>query len=245
MRILNIRYKNVSFKVGLEIANEFLLHGKKASLFFLNFDSLRIALNDAQYSECLTKADLVLSDGIGLKLVTKLFGEEMLANCNGTDFSPRFLERVAEKGNTIFFLGGAEGVAEKAAANTKKQIPGIKIVGVHHGFFDNDDEMIERINKSGADILFVAMGVPKQEKWIAKNRDKLNSCLCLGVGALFDFLSMTIPRAPLFMRKLHLEWLWRIFTDPKRLFKRYIIDDIPFLLWLVLYRLKQIIFAKK
>ena len=181
----------------------------------------------------MNSADLVLPDGIGLKLATRILGGKMEEDCNGTDISPLLMQKAAEEGYKIYFLGAKEKIAEKAAENTRKQIPRIQIVGTHHGFFNNDKEVIKKINDSGADILFVAMGVPLQEKWIAKHRRELNPRLCLGVGALFDYLSGRIPRAPLFMRKMHLEWLWRIFIEPKRMFKRYIVDGMK-LGWIVL-----------
>ncbi|MCK5215260.1 MAG: WecB/TagA/CpsF family glycosyltransferase, partial [Candidatus Omnitrophica bacterium] len=113
----------------------------------------------------------------------------------------------------------------------------IQIVGTHHGYVEEDEAVIDQINESGAEVLFVAMGVPIQEKWIHRNRDRLNPRLCLGVGALFDYLSGTIPRAPGIVRCLRLEWLWRCFVDPRRMIKRYFIDDTGFLIRLVFHRI--------
>ncbi|MFC1704260.1 WecB/TagA/CpsF family glycosyltransferase [Candidatus Omnitrophota bacterium] len=191
------------------------------------------AWNDKTYREILNATDLVLPDGLGLKLATKILGGRMKENCNGTDFSPLFMAEAAQRGLSVFFLGGKEGVAEKAAEKISKQIPGIKITGTQNGYFDNDDKIIKKINAASADIVFVGMGVPIQEKWITKNREKLNSTLCLGVGALFDYLSGRIKRAPKIFQKMHIEWLWRIMMEPKRLWKRYLVDDVKFL-WLVL-----------
>jgi N-acetylglucosaminyldiphosphoundecaprenol N-acetyl-beta-D-mannosaminyltransferase len=176
---------------------------------------------------------LVLPDGVGLKIISWIFGGKIKENCNGTDFSPKLMEEAAKEGYKIFLLGSKDGIAQKASENIKKTIPNLKIVGTSSGYFNNDEEVIQKINTSGADILFVAMGVPLQEKWIARNRDRLNPKLCLGVGALFDYLSGSTPRAPLPMRRMHLEWLWRIFIEPKRMFKRYIIDGSK-LFWIVM-----------
>jgi N-acetylglucosaminyldiphosphoundecaprenol N-acetyl-beta-D-mannosaminyltransferase len=237
MILFGIEYENISKAVALEKIFGLLSTSSKSSVYFLNADCLNISLRDGQYRDILKSASLVLPDGIGLKIATKIFGGKMEEDCNGTDLSPLIMGKAAKDEYRIYLLGGREGVAEKAAKNISKQIAGIKIVGTNSGYFSEDSEIISDINNSGADILFVAMGVPLQEKWIAKHRQDLNPRLCLGVGALFDYLSGRIPRAPIFMRKIHLEWLWRIFIEPKRMFKRYIIEGAK-LFWCILkYRL--------
>jgi exopolysaccharide biosynthesis WecB/TagA/CpsF family protein len=155
------------------------------------------------------------------------------------------MQKASEKGYKIFFLGGKEGIAPKAAENIKKRISNIQIVGTHSGYTIQSDEVVDQINRSGADILFVAMGVPMQEKWIMHNRERLTSGLCLGVGALLDYLSDYKPRAPLLMRRLYIEWLWRVFIEPQRMVKRYLIDGAGFLFYLLFLRIKQIIFGNK
>jgi N-acetylglucosaminyldiphosphoundecaprenol N-acetyl-beta-D-mannosaminyltransferase len=233
MELLNVKYDNIALNTAIEKIVSLVKKQNEADVFFLNADCLYKAQKDEEYRNILNSADLVLPDGIGLKIMTRIFGKEMKEDCNGTDFSPLLMRKLTEKGYKIFFLGSREGVAEKAAENMRKQISMIQILGTHSGYFNNDEEVIKKINVSGADVLFVAMGVPLQEKWIARNRGKLNPRLCLGVGALLDYLSGTIPRAPLFMRKMHIEWLWRIFIEPKRMFRRYIIDGAK-LFWIVL-----------
>jgi len=241
MEILNVRYDNLTLDIAVERALELARGQDKASIFFLNIDCLNKAQSDKEYLESLKHASLVLPDGIGLKLATILFGGRMRDNCNGTDLSPVLMEKAAAEGLKLFFLGGCEGIAEKAAENISKKIPAIKITGTSSGYFNNDDHVIDKINGSGAEMLFVALGVPLQEKWIVKNRDRLNPKLCLGVGALLDYLSGRIKRAPKFMRTIHLEWLWRIFIDPRRMFKRYIVDGAGFFIYLLFYRFRKTI----
>jgi len=238
MEVLNVRYNNITIKCALKKIFSLLEGEKKYNLFFLNADCLRQAQIDKEYREILNSADLVLPDGIGLRLVTRVFGGEMKDNCNGTDLSPLILKGATKKNYKIYFLGGRESVAKGAAENIIKAIPFIQIVGHCSGYFYSDDEVINSINSSGANILFVALGVPKQEKWIAKNREKLNPKLCLGVGALLDYLSGNIKRAPVWMRRLHIEWVWRIIIDPKRMFQRYIIDGFHFLIYVLYVRLR-------
>lgn len=236
INLLNVKYNNITIDTAIKKAVSLLEKRDKANVFFLNIDCLYKAQKDEEYRNILNSADLVLPDGIGLKITARICEKEMRANCNGTDFSPLLMEKLAEEGYKIFFLGSREGVAEKAAEKIRKQIPGIQIVGTHSGYFNNDEEVIKKINDLGANVLFVAMGVPFQEKWVARNREILNPQLCLGVGALFDYLSGRIPRAPQFMRKMHLEWLWRIFIEPRRMFKRYIIDGAKLFWKVIKYR---------
>ena len=237
MKILDVTYHNHTVSEALNIISKYLNSIDKCSIFFLNADCLRQAQKDTQYREILNCSDLVLSDGIGLRMATRLFGGKMIDNCNGTDLSPLIMKEAADRGYKIFFLGGIEGIADKAAQNMRKKIPGIKIVGTHSGYFTSDEDVVKQINQSEANILFVALGAPIQEKWIFKNRNKLQPKVCLGVGALLDYLSGTIPRAPMWMRQMHIEWFWRIFIDPRRMFKRYFIDGVGFLIWLIYFRI--------
>ena len=234
-----IQFNNTTIGQALDQAMALLNKQERSTIFFINLDGLYKAHKDEEYSQVLASATLTLPDGIGLKLISRLSGIIMKDNCNGTDFSPRFMEMASAQGYRIFFLGGKEGVAEKAAEKISTRIKGIQIVGHHCGFFENDEEIIKKINSSRADILFVAMGVPAQEKWITRNRDSLDPKICLGVGALLDYLSERIPRAPKIFRRLHLEWFWRIFIEPRRMFKRYFIDGLGFLFYFIWLKIKQ------
>ncbi len=181
-----------------------------------------------------------MPDGIGLKIAAGIFGLKIKENSVGIDFSPYFIKEAVKKGyNSVFFLGSKNGIAEKAALEAKKVIKGLRVVGTHSGYFKNDAEVIKKINNSGADIVFVGMGAPLQEKWISKNRSLLKPKICLGAGALFDFLSKNFKRAPKFVRRLRLEWLWRVFLEPRRLAKRYFLYDARFLYFCLKRRLKE------
>ena len=228
IRLLGVRYDNIMCGEAIRQAISLLEARQKSSIFFLNIDCLQKAQKDVEYRKILASASMVLPDGIGINLLTWHYGKKMKENCEGSDLSPMLMAEAAKKGYKFFFLGAEEGIAEKAASTIRKKIPGINIVGTHSGYFDDTEGVIREINSSGADILFVSMGVPLQEKWIAQNRKKLDPCLCLGVGALFEFLSGNVRRAPLVLQKLHLEWLWRVAMEPKRLWRRYFGDDLKF-----------------
>lgn len=237
VEVLNVRYDNLMVDEALRKSLFLLEGGQKTNIYFLNLDCLHKALEDDYYRNILNSSDLLLPDGIGLRMATKLFGHRMKDNCNGSDFAPLLMMEATKANLTLFLLGGITGVAEKAAVNLKKAIPGIRIVGTNSGYFENDETIIAKINNSKAAILFVAMGAPLQEKWIYRNRQQLSPRLCLGVGALLDYLSGQKIRAPKIMRLLCLEWLWRILIEPRRMTRRYLIDGLYFMVYLMLIRL--------
>ena len=233
MTILKVKFDNLTINQAVAQTIGLLGAGRKFEVNFLNADCLRISQKNPAYRDVLNCSELVLPDGVALKLAAWLFGLGKIHNCNGTDFSPELMRQAALKGYKIFLLGSAEGVAKQAGQKLQEQIPGIKIVGTHTGYFKDDAPVVNEINTSGADILFVAMGVPKQEKWIAANRSELNPKLCLGVGALLDYISGRVVRAPKIFRVLKIEWLWRVFMEPRRMFKRYFVDGFGFMFWLI------------
>lgn len=227
--VLGVSYDNLTRDAAIEQALSYIPSGSKAQVCFVNADCIYQAQHDVEYREILRTASLVLSDGVGLSVATRLLGDAMRENCNGTDLSPLLMAEAARRGYRIYLLGGLPGVAARAAENLRRQIPTIHIVGTDHGYHDGKDaEVISRINESGAEILFVGFGVPRQEKWLREHREQLAPPLCLGVGALLDFLSGRVPRAPRLMRVLRLEWTWRLMVEPRRLFRRYVIHGSRF-----------------
>ena len=159
-------------------------------------------------------------------------GSALQENLNGTDLLPYLCSLAVRKGYSLYLLGAKEGVAEAMQENLESLYPGLKIAGTHHGYFDFDAEyesVIAHINESGADILLVAFGAPLQEKFIRNYRNILEPRLLMGVGGLFDFYSNQMPRAPLWMRQIGIEWVYRLFQEPKRMWKRYIIGNPLFL----------------
>ncbi len=198
---------------------------------FINADCLNQYYTNPEYAKLLREADLVMPDGIGIAIAARRMGTPVRANLNGTDMLPYFCRMPY----SIYLLGAAPGLAEKAKTNLEREYPGVRIVGADHGYFADaqaEREAIERVNRANPDILLVAMGVPKQEKWIFLHRNELKCRVAMGVGGLFDFASGRIPRAPVWMRKLKIEWIYRLYNEPIRLFRRYIIGN-PLFLWRV------------
>lgn len=158
---------------------------------------------------------------LGGKIQKKPFKERI----PGQAYFRKVLEVGEKEGWTFYFLGGDIGIAEKAKENVLKTYPNCKIIGCHEGFFqeNTEDEVIAEINKLEPNVLFVAMGAPKQEKWIYRNRNRLNVDIATGQGGTFDYEAGKIKRAPKFFQKLGIEWFWRLCKEPKRIFRMMVL----------------------
>ncbi|MDS4070022.1 MAG: WecB/TagA/CpsF family glycosyltransferase [Candidatus Competibacter sp.] len=205
--------------------------GGKSLLAFVNPDCLNIAYTHDRYRTVLQQAARVLPDGIGIKIGCRMRGLGLAANVNGTDLFPRLCERAARDGFSLFLLGARPGIADRVAENMRARYPALTIAGAQHGYFgrDEEDAIIARINASGAGVLLVAFGVPRQELWLADHHAALTPPVRMGVGGLFDFYSGRIPRAPLWLREIGLEWVWRLIQEPSRMWRRYILGNPLFL----------------
>lgn len=205
--------------------------GGHRKLSFLNAHGANIAFSDRDY--CRTLAQFtVLSDGVGLDLGAHLlYGAAFPENLNGTDFVPALLTRLAGH-KKIALLGARPGIAEQAARKFAQDHPQHEFDVISDGYFDNADvpEILSRLKSDRPDILLVAFGNPKQEVWIAENCTGEHAAICVGVGALFDFVSGSVSRAPLSMIKWRMEWLFRLWLEPRRMWRRYIVGNPLFLL---------------
>ncbi len=205
--------------------------GRKSLLAFVNPDCLNIAYTHESYRAVLQNAARVLPDGIGVKIGCRMLGVGLAANVNGTDLFPRLCERAAREDLPLFLLGARPGIAEQMAENMRQRHPALVVAGIQHGYFDPGEEtaIIDRINASGARILLVAFGVPRQELWLARHHERLLPPVRMGVGGLFDFYSGRIPRAPLWLREIGFEWVWRLAQEPGRMWRRYLLGNPLFL----------------
>ncbi len=206
-----------------------LVKSKKSHhVAFINAHCLNIAYKNKEYRKVLDNCSEVFADGIGAKIGAKILGYKVEENVNGTDMFPI----LAQKPYRIYLFGGAPGVASKALENARKLNGKAEFAGCADGFFmeKSEAEIFSELAELNIDILLVALGVPKQEEWIKCNLDKLSGCTAVGVGGLLDFVSERIPRAPRWMRKLNIEWCFRLYCEPSRLFKRYIIGNPLFIM---------------
>lgn len=198
---------------------------------FCNANTMLQALTSSEYARSF-KHFLVLNDGIGVDICSQILnGRRFSDNLNGTDFTPAFL-RETRHALRIFLLGGRPGVAEEAAANFVKDHPRHTIVGTHDGYFEDERaaEIIGEINRSGADLVLVAFGNPRQERFVATHAGEIAAPVILMVGALFDFTAGRVVRAPALVRALRAEWVFRLAQEPRRLGRRYTIDVVRFLM---------------
>ena len=178
------------------------------------------------------KRCLVMNDGIGVDAASRiLFGSRFPQNLNGTDFTPNYF-RNTRNTYRIFFLGSSSGVAERAASRLIAMCGRHKIAGCQNGYSRAGDNMgiVAKILASEADVVLVAMGNPAQEMWLAENLEATGCRLGFAVGALFDFLSGDVPRAPSWVRSVRMEWVYRLLREPGRLWRRYVLGNPIFLL---------------
>jgi N-acetylglucosaminyldiphosphoundecaprenol N-acetyl-beta-D-mannosaminyltransferase len=159
---------------------------------------------------------------------------------NAGDFFEEFCRRCAERGVRLFFLGSKPGITESAAARLKGILPGLQVVGTHHGFMgrEESEEEVAAIREAKPDVLVVGMGVPLQEKWVASHRSALEVPVCWCVGALFEYMSGQRARAPVWMRRAGLEWLFRLVLEPGRMWRRYLIGNLVFIWRVLKYRMR-------
>lgn len=203
-----------------------------ALVIYVNAHTLELTTRDPKYRKIVQDAGIVMNDGIGVSMAAKIVGNVSFpANLNGTDLTPLILKLAAEQGWRVFLLGAAPGVAEKAAAKFVSQNPTLVISGTNSGFFKEEalEGVIQKIREARTDLLIVGMGNPVQEEWLARHQAQTGAKLGVGVGAFLDFSAGVFPRAPLWMQKMKIEWLYRMSREPKRLWKRYLIEAPVFL----------------
>lgn len=221
-----------------DLANELLLRlseHRKTSLLFAN--SNFVVKCKPLLSRMCNDDVIIVNDGVGLDIVARfLRGRGFKANLNGTDFTP-YLLRESARPLRVFLLGGRPEIVHKAADFVLREL-GQVVAGYCDGYsgIRNTQELIERINRSQAEVLLVALGNPLQEEWILNHRDALEVGIVTGVGALFDFWAGDKPRAPNIVQKIRMEWLYRLCLEPRRLLRRYTVDMLVFFAYCVKYR---------
>jgi exopolysaccharide biosynthesis WecB/TagA/CpsF family protein len=208
------------------------------TLAIVNAHTLNLAHEDPAFRNTLNSFSLVLNDGAGLELYGKIAREPFFYNFNGTDLFPTLFEHRShsQKELRVFLLGAKPGVAAAAAKKIESQYPAVRVVGVRDGYSQLPDAaIVEEINSTKPHLLLVALGNPLQEMWIARNRQQLQVGVACGIGALLDFLSETITRAPAWMRSLRLEWFYRLCLEPKRMMKRYVLGNPLFVFRAIIF----------
>ncbi|HZO86886.1 MAG TPA: WecB/TagA/CpsF family glycosyltransferase [Chthonomonadaceae bacterium] len=219
--ILGLPVHDVDMDAALAQIDRFIGSGTPHHIITADSSMLVMAQEDAQLRSLVAAADLVTPDSAGILWAAKQVGTPLRERVSGVEIVERLCALSPERGYRLYFLGAAEGVAEQAAARMQARYPGAQIVGTHHGFFGPGEmeAVLEDIRCQQPDVLCVAMGIPKQEKWIAAHREELGVPVLIGVGGTFDVLSGRTRRAPAWMQKFHLEWLWRVLVNPRKINK--------------------------
>ena len=239
IKFMNTEIDNLSMKEALASINNLIRLNKNSFVVTPNVDHIVQLENGGELVEAYKQADLILTDGKPLIWISRWYGTPIKQKISGSDLFPLLCKMAAKKRYRMFFLGAEEGVAAKAAANLMKRYKGLNVVGTYSppvGFENDESEMayIEQMIKNAhPHILIVGLGCPKQELFILHNKDRLGVPISLGLGASLDFEAGYIKRAPRWMADMGLEWIYRIMQDPKRLAKRYLVDDRK-IIWLVI-----------
>lgn len=197
---------------------QLLRSGKPAQVVTLGAEMANRAYVDPSYRAVLNGSDLVVADTNGVVLAARLLGKPLRERVAGVDLLARLCERAAELGYPVFLLGGEPGVAAAAAESLRRRYGDLRIAGSHHGYFTDDETpaVCTLIRNSGARMVFVGLGFPRQEYWIQANLANLGNAVCMGVGGSFDVLGGKVARAPLAVRRFGLEWLYRLVREPRR-----------------------------
>jgi exopolysaccharide biosynthesis WecB/TagA/CpsF family protein len=235
MTIYNVKINNITFNK--------LIHGLKNILtkniecqrvFFVNAECINISQKDPEYCRILNSSYLTLPDGSGIRLAARYSkNQHIINNLNGTDLFLPLLAMAEKEQASVYFLGAKPGTTDKVCEWARQLFPKLIIAGHHHGYVDNWSPILADINRLQAKILFVGLGAPQQEKWLEKYQHSLPCKLAFGVGGLFDYYSGNVKRAPLGLRNVGMEWIYRFYQEPFRLGKRYTHGNINFLynLW--------------
>lgn len=218
VNILGVKVDRIGIEDSAKKIFSFLSDDRCRKVFTPNSEIIMNGYKDEKFAEILNSADLLTADGIGVVKAAQILGKPVPERAAGFDIACRLLEMVAKSDYKLFLFGGKPGIAEKAKEEMEKKYPGLKIVGMHDGYFKDEEseEITKQINDSGAELLFVCLGAPKQENWINDNADKLKCKAALGIGGSLDVFAGTVERAPEFYCKHGLEWFYRLMKEPWR-----------------------------
>lgn len=217
VNILGVKVDKITLLDALRQVETYLKEDSLHLVVTANPEIIMRAGDDSQFAEILAQANLVTADGIGLIIGAKLLGQPLPERVTGVDLSTGLFQRAVTTGWKIYLLGAAPGVAKEAANNLRTQYRGLQIVGYHDGYFQDSEPVVAEINALKPDVLLVALGMGKQEKWIWENRDRLPVRVAIGVGGSLDVYAGRVKRAPELFQRLGLEWFYRLLKQPTRL----------------------------
>lgn len=228
--IMGLQFDNITMEEALDAAKALLQGEHAARVVTPNAEIAYEALHDENMRTLLNSAELMLPDGAGVVLASKILKTPLKQKVAGVDFADGLLGVLETTGQSLYLLGSKPGIGELAAQKMMQKHPRLRIAGIADGYFQDEAPVIDKINASGADVLFVCLGAPKQEQFMARHQKTLHVKLMAGLGGTLDSFAGTVKRAPKWMIRLNLEWLYRLIKEPKR-FKRML--RLPKYLWAV------------
>ena len=220
INILGVAFDALTLGEAEERADALLCSGAGGYIVTANPEIVLRCREDAAYAAAVNGAKLVLADGVGDLCAARILGTPLPGRVAGADLVPRLLARLAERGGSVFLYGARPGVAERAGESLQSACPGLRIAGTENGYISDETALLEALEREKPDLLLLGLGAPRQELWMAENRQKINAVM-IGVGGLLDVFAGDIPRAPEAWQRLGLEWLYRLLREPRR-FKRVI-----------------------
>lgn len=235
--ILGVNVANITLKNIVPTINDLIERKRRVTVFGANPHAINLYQTNSEFRKAFDNTTLIYPEGIGTVIASKILAhlsarqeKSLQGKTTLMDYIYNLFELAKKRKWSIYILGGREEVSDQALMNLKNRFPHLKIQG-HHGYFSEKEtrKIIAGINEVKPTILFVAMGSPKQEVWIDKHKDKINSKAFLGIGGSIDIIAGVIPRAPKIVRSVGLEWVYRTYKEPKRLWRRYIIGNVIFL----------------
>lgn len=233
VNILGVNIDNITAADALENAKALLNSEGVSRIFTPNPEFIMTARKDEDFRRILNQADMCTPDGIGVVYAAKILKTPVQERVAGFDLACSLLAHIAGTGDGVFLFGAKPGVAERAAENLKKDYPGLIISGTHNGYFqpEEDADIVQEINNSGAKLLLVCLGAPKQERWIDAHRAELRPSLCMGVGGALDVLAGEVKRAPKLFIRFNLEWLYRLLKQPSRIGRFMALPKFIMIVW--------------
>ena len=216
---LGVNVITLNYDEIIEDIKKRMEEGLTSTIIAVNPEKVITASQDEQVKTLINDATYQIPDGVGVLIASRLKGGAIQSRVTGVDMMDRLLKFAADEGKKVFMYGAKEEVVASAKVKIEEKYPSIQITGYSNGYTKDQDELVRKINESGAEIIFVALGSPRQELWIRDHMNELNVKVYQGVGGSFDVFAGNVKRAPSFFRKAGLEWFYRLISDPKR-FKR-------------------------
>ncbi|MFN0074165.1 MAG: WecB/TagA/CpsF family glycosyltransferase [Chloroflexota bacterium] len=234
IELADVLVDQVDLAGAVEMLQRFLVEPGTHQVVTVNLDFLSIAHRDARFRDIINGADLAVADGMPLVWVSRLKDQALPQRLTGVELVHECCALAARDRRSLFLLGAAPGIAEAAAQKMRAQYPGLRIAGSYSPPYRQlsvaeEEDLVARINGAAPDVLLVALGAPRQDQWISEHRGRLNASIAIGVGCVLDLYAGVVSRAPAWMQHTGLEWTYRLIQEPGRLWRRYILDDLPML----------------